>query len=113
MTRTTTQEWSHLAIPLPRDEIEAFCRRWKITELSVFGSALGADFGPESDVDVMVPFAPDARWSPLDVVAARFDLEDVVGRKVDLVERPGIERSHNRRRRRVILDTARVLYATG
>ena len=44
------------------EQIESFCRRWKVTELSVFGSALRADSGPESDIDLLVTFASGAGW---------------------------------------------------
>jgi len=48
---------------VPIDRIAEFCRRWKITELALFGSVLRDDFRPDSDVDVLVTFAPDAPWS--------------------------------------------------
>ena len=41
------------------DDIAAFCQRWQIVELALFGSVLRDDFGPESDVDVLVRFAPE------------------------------------------------------
>ncbi len=49
-------------IAIPQDKIADFCRRWKITEFALFGSVLRDDFRPDSDVDVLVTFAPDARW---------------------------------------------------
>ena len=54
-----------IAIPLEK-KIEDFCRRWKIAEFSLFGSVLREDFGPNSDVDVLVSFSPDIPWSLLD-----------------------------------------------
>jgi len=57
-----------LKIDIPTDEIADFCRRWKVTELALFGSVLRGDFSPDSDVDVLVSFAPDAHWSLLDLV---------------------------------------------
>ncbi len=56
-----TSVQDRLPIDLPMDEIVAFCQRWNITELALFGSVLRDDFGPESDVDVLVEFDPDAR----------------------------------------------------
>ena len=47
-------------IHIPRDEIAAFCKQWQITELALFGSVLRDDFGPESDVDVLVRFKEEA-----------------------------------------------------
>ena len=100
-----------LAIELPREAIEEFCRRWKITELAVFGSALRDDFGPESDLDFLVTFAPEATWSLLDKVAIWRGLEMLLGRRVDLVSRRGVERSRNPIRRQEILATAEVFFA--
>jgi predicted nucleotidyltransferase len=99
-----------LAIVLPRTALEAFCRKWKICELAVFGSALRADFGPDSDVDVLVTFAADARWTLWDVIAAEQDLVEIIGRPVDLVERSTVEQSENWIRRNSILGSARTIY---
>jgi len=78
--------------------------------LAVFGSVLRDDFGPESDVDFLVTYAPDAEWSLFDVAGAEYELEDLLGRKVDLVSRKGVEQSHNEIRRDAILGSARILY---
>lgn len=51
------------ALSIDRDRIGDFCQRWSITEFALFGSVLRADFGPASDVDVLVTFAPDAPWT--------------------------------------------------
>ena len=48
-------------IEIPDAELAGFCRRWQIVELALFGSILRADFGPQSDVDVLVTYAPDKR----------------------------------------------------
>lgn len=74
----------HLAVS--DDRIADFCRQWKITEMSVFGSVARADFRPDSDVDVLVSFEADAGWSLLDVVAIQEELAALVGRPVDLIE---------------------------
>jgi predicted nucleotidyltransferase len=100
------------AIELPREVIEAFCRRWQIAELAVFGSILRDDFGPESDVDFLVAFDPAATWSLMDRVSMKDELEDRLGRKVDLVSKRGIERSRNWMRREEILGTARPIYVS-
>ena len=97
-------------IEIPQDEIADFCRRWKITELALFGSVLRADFGPESDVDVLVQFAPDHRWSLLDHVEMQEELKEILGRDVDLVNRQAIEQSHNHIRRKEILESAEVIH---
>lgn len=102
-----------MAIELPREAIEAFCRRWRITELELFGSVLRDDFGPESDVDFLVTFAPDAEWTLFDMVRMDRELERIVGRRVDLITRRTVERSENWIRRRSILETARPYYVSG
>lgn len=79
--------------PTPIKRLEEFCHRWRIAELRVFGFALREDFRPESDVDVLVRFAPDADWSLMDHVAMEEELAGIVGRKVDLVSERAIERS--------------------
>jgi len=99
-------------IEIPEQQIAAFCRKWKITELALFGSVLGEDFRPESDVDVLVTFAPNPGWSIFDHLHMEEDLEAVFGRKVDLVSRQAIEESHNPIRRKVILESAKVIYVS-
>jgi hypothetical protein len=100
-----------LAIDLPMDAIKEFCARWKIRELALFGSVLRDDFGPASDIDVLVSFEPNAGWSLLDFVGAQEELADLLERPVDLIERSAVERSPNPFRQRHILESARVVYA--
>jgi predicted nucleotidyltransferase len=100
-----------MTITIPKDKIVEFCRRWKIAEFSLFGSVLREDFGPESDIDVLVAFTPDARWSLLDHVEMQDELKDIFGRAVDLISKRGIERSRNAIRRKEILGSAEVIYA--
>ena len=99
-------------IAVPEEQLAEFCRKWKIAELRVFGSSLRADFRPDSDLDLLVTFAPDAEWSLLDHVAMDEELAKTVGRRVDLVSQRAIERSSNWIRRRAILDTAETYFAT-
>jgi predicted nucleotidyltransferase len=100
-------------IDIPHEAIAAFCRRWKITELSLFGSVLRDDFRPDSDVDVLVTFAPNHQLTLFDLVQMERELQGIVGHPVDLVERESIEESPNYIRRNAILSTARPLYAVG
>ena len=86
-----------------------FCRKWKITELSLFGSVLREDFRPDSDVDVLVTFAPEARWSLLDLPRMQDELSGILGRSADLVDIRGLR---NPFRRREILATKEVIYAS-
>jgi predicted nucleotidyltransferase len=100
-------------IPLDREQVAEFCRRWKITEFALFGSVLRDDFRPDSDVDVLVRFAPDSDWSLLDHVAMEEDLSTLLGRKASVVSRRAIERSPNWLRRKRILETAEAYYVQG
>ncbi len=93
------------------NQIAAFCEKWKITRFELFGSVLRDDFDAESDVDVLVVFAPDAKISLFGLVTAEEELKALVGRRVDLVERRAIEESPNWIRRRSILGSTRLIYA--
>jgi predicted nucleotidyltransferase len=94
-----------------RGKIAEFCQKWRIAELALFGSAVRQDFGPASDVDVLVTFDPDSHPSLFDLVEMEEELKGIFGRDVDLVSRRGIETSRNYLRRSAILNSARVLYA--
>ena len=107
----TTHAAARLAIN--PDAVSGYCRRWKIKELAIFGSALRSDFRPDSDVDVLVTFAEDAEWSLFDHVEMESELAEIIGRKVDLVSRRAVERSDNWIRRDSILRTAESLFAEG
>lgn len=98
-------------IDLPMEQIAAFCKRWQIKELALFGSVLRDDFRPDSDIDLLVTFVPGASRSLFNHVDMQDELTSMLGRKVDLVSRHGVERSENVRRRREILETAEVIYA--
>lgn len=97
---------------IPKEEVAAFCRRWQIKELALFGSALRDDFRPDSDVDVLVQFDPEARHTLFDMVFMQEELQRIFGREVDLVSRRGIETSRNYIRRRAILESAEVIYGS-
>jgi hypothetical protein len=102
---------SKLKLSVSRKKIADFCRRWNVVEFSLFGSVLREDFRPDSDVDVLVRFAPNARISLFDLVDMEDELKDVLGRDVDLVEKDSIQRSENYIRRKGILENAEVIYA--
>jgi len=95
-------------VPINRNQIAEFCRRWRIVEFSLFGSVLRDDFRPDSDVDVLVRFEPDAPWSLLDIVTMMAELKEMFGREVDLVEKDAIR---NPFRRQSIMRTHQVIYA--
>ncbi len=93
-----------------REALEAFCRRWSVRELSLFGSARRDDFNPASDVDLLVTFEEEARPTLLDLSAMQEELEAIFQRPVDLVEREGLKASHNWIRRAAILRSAEPMY---
>ena len=98
-------------IDVPFDRIAALCRAWRISELTLFGSSVREDFGPDSDVDVLVTFAVEARPTLLDMARIENELSELFGRPTDLVERRAIERSRNHIRREAILRSTRTIYA--
>ncbi|MHB1136941.1 MAG: helix-turn-helix domain-containing protein [Coriobacteriia bacterium] len=95
----------------PAGAVAAFARSHGIERLELFGSVLTSAFGPESDVDVLATYASDRVPSLLELADHETELGAILRRPVDLVTRPGIERSENLRRRSRILDSARTLYA--
>ena len=95
-------------IDISESQLAELCRKWKVTELSLFGSILRDDFGPDSDVDVLVVFQPDAPWSLWDLLDMREELQDLFGRTIDLVEKEALR---NPFRRYEILKNHKVLYA--
>jgi hypothetical protein len=102
---------TELKVSLPEGEIDAFCKRWKVRELAVFGSALRDDFRPDSDIDLLVTFDADAVIGLPALVRMQKELKALLGRDVDLVPRDAVEGSSNEPRRRRILESARVVYA--
>ena len=93
------------------DKIADFCKRWKIRELALFGSVLRDDFRPDSDIDVLVTFEPEARIGLFAFARIQRELADLLGRPVDLSTRRSIEGSLNQRRLANILESARTIYA--
>ena len=97
-----------IKITLPREKIEAFCQKWKISELSLFGSVLSEEFRSDSDIDVLVSFASDAHWGLFEFVDMTDELEAIFGRKVDLVEKEALRNPFRRKR---ILSNKEIVYA--
>ena len=97
------------------ERIAAFCRKWAIRELSLFGSALGDDFSSDSDVDLLVVFDDPHRdlgpWAR-DLTQMEEELAALFGRPIDLVERTVVEQSENYIRRREILQHPVPIYGT-
>ena len=96
----------HLTIDCAR--LGDFCRKWKVAELLSFGSVLRDDFRPDSDVDVLVSFEPDAGWTLLDLISMQREIAEVLGRSVDLIEEAALRNPY---RRSAILKSKQVVYA--
>ena len=98
----------HPKINFKRERIEAFCRKWKIKELALFGSVLREVFSPDSDIDVLVSFEPGGGIDFDNRVEIQDEMAEIFGRQVDLVEKEAVR---NPFRRHNILTTREVLYA--
>ena len=92
------------------DAIADFCRRWRVTKLSLFGSVLRDDFSGESDIDVLVEFEPGG-VPGIKFVSMASELSILFGRPVDVLTQSAVERSPNHIRRKDILESAEVVYA--
>lgn len=95
---------------IPRKKIAEFCKRWSVTEFSLFGSVLRDDFRPDSDIDVMVSIDPKAHIGLFEIAEMMIELEGMFKRPVDLIEKEGLRNPY---RRSEILRTAKVIYAAG
>jgi uncharacterized protein len=95
-------------VQLDREALTAFCGRWRIRELSLFGSAIREDFGPESDLDFLVSFEDNAGWDLWDLSDMYDELTSIAGRKVDIVVKEALRNPY---RRKEILAHREVLHA--
>jgi hypothetical protein len=94
-------------IDLPTQEIRKLCRRYKVRELALFGSARRDDFSDASDVDLLVEFDSEARVSFITLARMQRELSNVLHRRVDLVPKRGLKP----RIRQTVLDSAEIIYA--
>ena len=99
-------------LPIDEAQLEAFCRRWKIAKLELFGSML-VDPSSAQDVDLLVTFARNARWGLFEHEHMQEELAGLLGRNVDLISRRAIEASRNALRRNAILSRAVPVYVAG
>jgi uncharacterized protein len=111
LTQLNPQIQQRLGLSMP--EISAFCQRWHLSELSLFGSVLGNQFHADSDIDVLIRFAANSRQGLLTLAKIKHDLEDSTGRVVDIAVKESVENSENWIRRNEILKTAQVIYEQG
>jgi predicted nucleotidyltransferase len=95
-----------ITIPIPHDNLNELCLRYQISKLMLFGSVLGPDFGPSSDVDVLAEFLPEAQVGFFKLVTIQNELADLFGREVDLLTPNAL----SPRYRQQVLDSAEVIY---
>ncbi len=96
-----------IKIELPQEAIAEICKRYQVRELAVFGSAVRDDFTASSDIDILVEFQPETVIGIIKFTHMQHELEDIIGRKVDLVSKRGL----NPIIRDEVLASSRVLYA--
>jgi len=94
-------------LDLPVEKIRMLCRRYRVRELALFGSALRDDFEAESDVDLLVEFEPEAQVGFMTLARMQRELSDILHRPVDLVPKGGLKPKI----RQAVLSSAEVLYA--
>jgi predicted nucleotidyltransferase len=99
---------SEFAIEVPTERLAEFAKKWRIVELSLFGSVVNGDFREDSDVDVLVKFEDEAPWSLSHIIEMKWELEELFGRDVDIVERDVVK---NPFVRKSIFSTRRIVYA--
>jgi len=104
---------SKAKIRIPKTKIADFCKRWQISEFALFGSVLRPDFSPESDVDILISFLPDAHITLFDMARMQAELQTIFKREVDLISKRGVENSRNYLRRKNILNSAQVIHVAG
>ena len=97
-------------IKIPKSKVAEFCKRWNVSEFAIFGYALRADFRSDSDVDILVSFAPNTKVSLFDMVRMQDELKTIFERDVDLISKRGVETSRNYLRRKAILESAQVIH---
>ncbi len=101
---------TNIKIIIPKNQIEAFGKKWKVKELAIFGSVLRDDFNTlTSDIDVLITFLPNDNWG-WEIVEMKEELEQIFKHKVDLIEKSAVEKDSNPIRRQEILKNYKVVY---
>ncbi|MBL8291034.1 MAG: nucleotidyltransferase family protein [Bryobacterales bacterium] len=93
--------------PVDEAKLADLCRQYGVKELSLFGSAVRNEMRPESDIDLLVEFLPDANVDLVDYAGLMLDLSRLLGRKVDLVSKKGLKPLI----RTAVLEEAHLIYA--
>jgi predicted nucleotidyltransferase len=99
-----------IQIQIPETQIKDFCQKYHVREFQLFGSVLREDFKPDSDVDVLLTFEENGHYSLFDLERMQQELDAILGRKVDMVEKSSVEMSGNYIRRKHILQSSVPIY---
>ena len=94
-------------IEVDETKLASLCQQYQVRELSLFGSAARGEMRPDSDIDLLVEFLPDAQVDLVDYAGLMLDLSGLLGRKVDLVSKNGLKPLI----RNSVLEEARLVYA--
>lgn len=105
-----TQAPAAYQIPIPHDEVAAFCRKWLITELTLCGNALRGNAAPENGVDFLARFDPDSKHTLIDLGEMEEELGALLGRETHIGSWDAIERSDNPYRRATVREAAQAVY---
>ena len=102
---------SKIRVEIDTERLAVICKQYNVSQIWAFGSVLRDDFNAQSDIDILVEFLPDARITLYKFQQLREELEALFGRKVDLVDKKGIEERSNRLRKEGILGNTLLLYS--
>ncbi|MCA0387535.1 MAG: nucleotidyltransferase domain-containing protein [Bacteroidetes bacterium] len=97
-------------IEYDQNELDLLCQKWKVKQLSFFGSVIRNDFNSSSDIDILIEFQPEAIVTLSKFERIRLDFERFFNRKVDLVSKRAVINSRNAVRRNSVLSNFRVVY---
>ncbi len=100
------------SINIQKEKLSEICKRYKIIELALFGSALREDFTNKSDIDLLVEFMPDSGITLFNIVDLKDEFEKLFGRDVDIVPKNAVKKSRNYLRKNAILKNYKVIYAS-
>lgn len=98
-------------ISIQEKKLSEICRRYRISELALFGSALRENYTEKSDIDLLVEFIPDSGITLFNIVDLKEEFEKLFGREVDIVSKNAVKRSRNYLRKKAIFENVKVIYA--
>jgi hypothetical protein len=112
MTQDALNPLETRKLRLPMEEIASFCHKWQILEMAIFGSYLTDLCRSDSDVDILVTYSHEAKWSLFDFMDMREELKKIFGREIDVVNKKTLEKSLNPIKRDAIIESSEVIYVS-